>query len=586
MPSECEDDDANNDEVNEPDDTEIFFNPDTPKDDVEVEERLFFDCKQWEPGVMPVQPSMGFLGKTGPQHSLSPDSLPYQFFCLFIPVYWWAKWTRYTNSKANMKKNGKSAESKSHWTDTCEAELKVWVASVMIWCIFKNLSFEAFFKEKIDTSLVYKWFPSGWRRWFEIKSNFKVSDPLHDEENKSDKMWKVRELWDDFIGRCKANYWPSMEIGLDEAIKKFKGRCSFKQYIKNKPVRWGIKIFCVCCSATGYLWNAAFYLGRTEESTSKQQETSATMKAVLKILEPLSFKNHIVHMDNYYTSIPLLNTLIKMGIRACGTIRTNRKGLCSEVAIKKSEESVLKKNPGMIRWASYGALCFIAWFAKRPVHILTNCYLPISDGDIGKVLHWFCEAGKKVQKEIARPPAVKFYNLYMGAVDLFDQLRAYVALELRSNKFWHPMFWFILEAALVNSWILYKVTRQEAGLELEYTHLQFRKSIALALAAEWEAMGCKKKSPTPVSPTSMYKNTKVVRIHQKLTLKPVSVARFHAPDKHAQFFSAIPLLTGSKLKKRQMLCRQCKESRSKFWCSECTAPLCKGVCFIRYHTNT
>ena len=106
-----------------------------------------------------------------------------------------------------MKKNGKSAESKSHWTDTCEAELKVWVASVMIWCIFKNLSFEAFFKEKIDTSLVYKWFPSGWRRWFEIKSNFKVSDPLHDEENKSDKMWKVRELWDDFIGRCKANYW-------------------------------------------------------------------------------------------------------------------------------------------------------------------------------------------------------------------------------------------------------------------------------------------------------------------------------------------------------------------------------------------
>ena len=87
MPSECEDDDANNDEVNEPDDTEIFFDPDTPKDDVEVEESLFFDCKQWEPGVMPVQPSMGFLGKTGPQHSLSPDSLPYQFFCLFIPVY-------------------------------------------------------------------------------------------------------------------------------------------------------------------------------------------------------------------------------------------------------------------------------------------------------------------------------------------------------------------------------------------------------------------------------------------------------------------------------------------------------------------
>jgi hypothetical protein len=31
-----------------------------------------------------------------------------------------------------------------------------------------------------------------------------------------------------------------MEVALDEAIKKFKGRCSFKQYIKNKPTKWGL----------------------------------------------------------------------------------------------------------------------------------------------------------------------------------------------------------------------------------------------------------------------------------------------------------------------------------------------------------
>jgi hypothetical protein len=57
-------------------------------------------------------------------------------------------------------------------------------------------------------------------------------------------------------------YWPSQQVSIDEVIKKFKGRCSFMQYMKNKPLRWGLKIFCVCCSATGFLWNASIYCGR------------------------------------------------------------------------------------------------------------------------------------------------------------------------------------------------------------------------------------------------------------------------------------------------------------------------------------
>ena len=96
---------------------------------------------------------------------------------------------------ANMKKNGKAAESKSYWTDTCEAELKVWVASDDLAHFQKIKSFEAFLKENIATSLVYQWFPSGWLRWFEMKSISRFLIPFIDEENKSDKMWKVRELW-------------------------------------------------------------------------------------------------------------------------------------------------------------------------------------------------------------------------------------------------------------------------------------------------------------------------------------------------------------------------------------------------------
>ena len=127
-----------------------------------------------------------------------------------------------------------------------------------------------------------------------------------------------------------------------EAVKKFKGRCIFKQYIKGKPVRWGIKIFCVCCSLTSYLFNAMFYVGKCEDDSNK--EASVTHQTVVKLMQPLAGKNHGVYMDNYYTGIPLFRELEKMDILSTGTVRTNRKGLDKAVTMKKSEEKQLKKN--------------------------------------------------------------------------------------------------------------------------------------------------------------------------------------------------------------------------------------------------
>jgi Transposase IS4 len=105
----------------------------------------------------------------------------------------------------------------------------------------------------------------------QLKRFFKVSDPGLEAQNKHDKLYKIRELWEDFISRCKLFFWPAQQVGVDEAIKKFKGRCSFKQYIKSKPVRWGLKIFCLCCSLTGYLWNAQIYVGKNDSEEDKKK---------------------------------------------------------------------------------------------------------------------------------------------------------------------------------------------------------------------------------------------------------------------------------------------------------------------------
>lgn len=233
--------------------------------------------------------------------------------------------------------------------------------------------------------------------------------------------------------------------------------------------------------------DAAFYLGKRDDNGPK--DTSVTQQTVLSLLEPLKGLHHKAYFDNYYTSIPLLIALYKMNIFCTGTIRVNRKGLCKEVTVKKGEESNLKKNPGYCRYATQANMVYAAWFDKRPVHLLSNCHGAHGTVADSSVQHWYSTSAGKVLLTVYMPFIVKEYNLYMGAVDRFDQFRSYVGLDMRSTKFWHPMMWFIIESSLVNAWVLYRATREKAGLPLQYDHFSFRRAIALALAAEWEDMG-------------------------------------------------------------------------------------------------
>ena len=60
---------------------------------------------------------------------------------------------------------------------------------------------------------------------------------------------------------------------LDEHITKFKGRMSCKQYMKNKPITWGFKWWCRCCSKTGFLHEFDLYLDKKEKAELGLGET-------------------------------------------------------------------------------------------------------------------------------------------------------------------------------------------------------------------------------------------------------------------------------------------------------------------------
>ena len=54
---------------------------------------------------------------------------------------------------------------------------------------------------------------------------------------------------------------------------KLKDRMSCKQYMKNKPIKWGFKWWCRCRSKTGYLYESDLYLDKRGKTELRLGET-------------------------------------------------------------------------------------------------------------------------------------------------------------------------------------------------------------------------------------------------------------------------------------------------------------------------
>ena len=77
-----------------------------------------------------------------------------------------------------------------------------------------------------------------------------VVDPTTEDEH--DKLRKVRSLLNVFKEKCKSLYQPFQNVAVDERMVKSKHRSGIRQYIKDKPTKWGIKLWVLADSANGY----------------------------------------------------------------------------------------------------------------------------------------------------------------------------------------------------------------------------------------------------------------------------------------------------------------------------------------------
>ena len=80
------------------------------------------------------------------------------------------------------------------------------------------------------------------------------------EENSTEKLVKVRPFINTFL---KRTYHISSDENCycDEMMIPCKSKTGLKQYMPKKPIKWGIKIFCLC-SSKGIVYDLEMYQGK------------------------------------------------------------------------------------------------------------------------------------------------------------------------------------------------------------------------------------------------------------------------------------------------------------------------------------
>ena len=124
---------------------------------------------------------------------------------------------------------------------------------------------------------------------FADNTNYDANDPNRD------RLYKIREFCQLINDTCGAVYYPCEDFSVDESLVLFKGRLFFRQYIKTKRSRFGIKLY-ELCTYHGIVLGFIVYHGDIEGGLINPQGGGwlQTERILLTLLEPYLDRGHSV----------------------------------------------------------------------------------------------------------------------------------------------------------------------------------------------------------------------------------------------------------------------------------------------------
>lgn len=395
------------------------------------------------------------------------------------------------------------------------------------------------------------------RNYIHINDNSNIK-PVEDVNH--DKLFKVRPFLDSFNNNLKQL--PVEECNaVDEMMIPFKGRSSLKQYMQNKPHKWGIKIF-ARAGSSGIVYDTEIYVGKT---TAPATGLGISGDIVIRLSENLpKNENYKLYTDNWFTSYHLLAALKEKGLHGIGTVRSNRlpgvpfqtdKNLKSEGRGACEVFTDVRNN-----------IAAVKWFDNRCVHVASTY---AGKEPLQQSVRWSVADKKHVN--VPSPAAVAEYNRGMGGVDLHNMLVELYRIDIRARRYYVRIIWHLIDMCCVNGWLVYRRHMKQKNNKKYMALKDFKANIGNALLKAGKTIIRKRGRPSlsPAAPEQPAKQKK----------------RAPRPNVDVQYDQIGHWAVHIEPKQR---CRHCVKAYARQKCIKCNVSLCftkDRNCFYNFHNK-
>ena len=291
-----------------------------------------------------------------------------------------------------------------------------------------------------------------------------------------DKCWKLRRVITVMQDRFQKGWTLPPVISFDESVLPNHSRMNTtRMYMKDKPHRWGTKLFEACDAKSAYCYRFEVYVGSKQGDTEAHRKAhKAGAAAVIrnpKILLENKKKDawHMVVLDRYYSAVALSLQLFTMQVYSIGTIMPDRLGYDQAIRRKgKTLPQGYKRGDfNMSRSVDLPGMMAMCWFDNKPVHFIATGATASQSSVTRRV-----QIGRGrtmthgAPDELSAPQLVRDYHKWMGGVDVHNQLRLQsysIQTSIRFRKYYKSLFFGFVDMAIVNGFITHKEVMRAAG---------------------------------------------------------------------------------------------------------------------------
>jgi hypothetical protein len=220
-----------------------------------------------------------------------------------------------------------------------------------------------------------------------------------DPRARTDRVWKIRPIINALQETFKRGYRVGPYISFDEGMLPSQSKFNAtRMYMKDKPHKWGTKMFLTCCSSTAYCMRYVtepniiplradgvfthfcrleVYCGKKAhlggpDTIDDKSGPSAVIRNIQHVLPHRRSAYHVVVMDRFYTSVSLLVELLGRRVYAVGTVQTRRIGFPNVLKEKRKKRpaDTPRRSSTCARSRSVPELVAVRWWDSRPVFLL------------------------------------------------------------------------------------------------------------------------------------------------------------------------------------------------------------------------